>query len=85
METPNFTLSFSEQELDILNDVLRKHKIQVSLEEMAVVQQNQNGQVPILSLLYKVAGAWEEKQKAKQTAPQPAAATPQVDTATSTN
>jgi len=56
------TLELTPEELKVLNEVVRTHKITASTEELyAVVTGKANS--PLLSLLHKVGMQWEETKK----------------------
>lgn len=61
------SLEFTDAELTALNKVVREHKVNISLEEIALVQMGQT-QSPFLTALFKIAGEWEKTQEAAKKA-----------------
>ena len=70
-------LEFSDTELNILNDIIRQHKIQITNEELVLLSMGKRS-TPLIDLTLKIGSAWETRSVELQNpqAAAPATATP---------
>lgn len=66
--TPINTLQFSDEQLVVLNQIVREHKITLSNEELALVAMGKRTS-PLISLVVLVASAFEKRQQELQAPP----------------
>lgn len=66
------TLSFTDQELNILNDIIRQHKVTLTNEELTLLVTGKRS-TPLAELTLKIAIAWEQRAAALQNPGQQAA------------
>ena len=54
------TLEFSDNELNILNDIIRQHKVQLTNEELVLLAMGKRT-TPLIDLTVKIGSAWERR------------------------
>lgn len=69
-------LEFSDNELNILNDIIRQHKVQVTNEELVLLAMGKRA-TPLIDLTVKIGSAWERRTNELQN-PAPAGAALEV-------
>lgn len=61
-------LEFSDNELSVLNDIIRQHKVQLTNEELVLLAMGKRS-TPLIDLTVKIGTAWERRAAELQAPP----------------
>ena len=66
------TLVFTDEELKVLNDLVRQSKVTASTEELLMIKFGKSNS-PLLDVVFKIGSAWETRMAELNTPPAPLA------------
>lgn len=61
-------IEVTDNELNILNDIIRQHKVQVTNEELVLLAMGKRS-TPLIELTVKIGSAWERRMNEAQNPP----------------
>ena len=71
-------LELSDNELGVLNDIIRQHRVQVSNEDLVLLAMGKRS-TPLVDLTLKIGTAWERRQSELQNPPPETAEVPPAE------